>query len=147
MTWCTRAGSVPNSSVRHQHIVFRCGLAGNPYRCLESARAGIVEGVTCHELLNELAEKLQAKLNFSATQVTDTVANLLSFLRLVTITKTLKVIGADPDDDKVLDCAVVGGASNIVTGDRRHLQMDTARHPRQTQWSGNGHASWERKQS
>ena len=33
----------------------------------------------------------------------------------------LKVITADPDDDKVLECAVVAGATHIVTGDRRHL--------------------------
>jgi uncharacterized protein len=39
----------------------------------------------------------------------------------MTITNTLKVVTADPDDDKVVECAVVGGASHIVTGDRRHL--------------------------
>jgi predicted nucleic acid-binding protein len=33
----------------------------------------------------------------------------------------LAVIAGDPDDDKVLECAVVGGAHYIVTGDRRHL--------------------------
>ena len=97
------------------------GWRGNPYRCLESARAGIVEGVTCKEWLNELAEKLQARLNFADAQVTDTVADLLTFLRMVTITNTLKVLETDPDDDKVLECAVVGGATHIVTGDRRHL--------------------------
>ncbi len=97
------------------------GWHGSPYRCLELARAGIVEGVTCRELLGELARKLRAKLNFSAAQVTDTIADLLGFLRLVTIAGTLKVVSADPEDDKVLECAVVGGASYIVTGDRRHL--------------------------
>jgi hypothetical protein len=37
------------------------GWRGNPYRCLELARSGVVEGVTCQELLEELAEKLQSK--------------------------------------------------------------------------------------
>lgn len=97
------------------------GWRGNPYRCLELARAGIIEGVTCKELLDELVEKLQNRLNFSGTQVTDTVADLLTFLRLVTIPNTLKVLSTDPDDNKVLECAVVGGATHIVTGDRRHL--------------------------
>lgn len=94
---------------------------GKPYRCLELARSGLIEGLTCKELLDELAEKLQAKLNFSAVQVNDTIADLLSFLQLVTITNTLKVVNADPYDNKVLECAVVGGASHIITGDRRHL--------------------------
>lgn len=97
------------------------GWRGKPYRCLELARAGIVEGVTCQELLNEMTEKLQTKLNFSTEQVIDTLADLLSFLRLVTITNTLRVIPSDPADDRVLECAVVGKATHIVTGDRRHL--------------------------
>ncbi|MBM3241629.1 putative toxin-antitoxin system toxin component, PIN family [Candidatus Poribacteria bacterium] len=97
------------------------GWRGSPYRCLELARAGIVEGLTCRELLDELVEKLQAKLNFSAIQVADTIADLLGFLRVVIITNTLKAVNTDPDDDKVLECAVVGGATHIVTGDRRHL--------------------------
>jgi putative PIN family toxin of toxin-antitoxin system len=97
------------------------GWQGNPYRCLEYARAGLIEGITCKEILDELVEKLQVKLYFSDSQATDTVADLLTFLRFVTITNTLKAIPADPDDDKVLECAIVGGASYIVTGDRRHL--------------------------
>jgi putative PIN family toxin of toxin-antitoxin system len=97
------------------------GWRGNPYRCLELARAGIVEGLTCQELLDELTEKLQAKLKFSVAKVTDTIADLLGFLRMVTITNTLKVVSTDPDDDKVLECAIVGGATHIVTGDRHHL--------------------------
>ncbi len=97
------------------------GWRGNPYRCLELARAGMVEGVLCQELLDELTEKLQTRLKFSTAQVTDTVVDLLTFLRMVTITNTLKVVAADPDDDKVLECAVVGGATHIVTGDRHHL--------------------------
>ncbi|MBM4045859.1 MAG: putative toxin-antitoxin system toxin component, PIN family [Planctomycetes bacterium] len=94
---------------------------GNPYRCLELARSGIVEGLTCPGLLDELAENLKAKLGFSPAQVADTVADLLGFLQLVTIANTLKVVAADPDDDKVLECAVVGWATHVVTGDRRHL--------------------------
>lgn len=43
------------------------------------------------------------------------------FSRLVMITNTLRAVAADPQDDKVVECAVVGGATHIVTGDRRHL--------------------------
>ena len=97
------------------------GWRGNPYRCVELARAGMIEGVTCQEILEELTEKLQNKLGFGEDQATDTVADLLSFLRLVTISNTLKVIAADPDDDKVIECAVAANATHIVSGDRRHL--------------------------
>ena len=43
----------------------------------------------------------------------------------MTITNTLKVVTADPDDDKVLECAVIGGATHIVTGDRHLLSLDS----------------------
>jgi len=41
------------------------GWKGKPFQCLELARAGIVDGVTCREVRDELAEKLQTKLSFS----------------------------------------------------------------------------------
>lgn len=97
------------------------GWQGKPYQCVELARAGVVEGVTCRELLDELAEKLQSKLSFSPAQSLATVADLLTFLRVVPIAGQLKAVPADPDDDKVLECAVQAGATQIVTGDRRHL--------------------------
>lgn len=102
-------------------LISGIGWQGNPHRCLELARTGVIEAVTCQELLDELIRKLRMKLSFSDTQVTDTVADLLTFLRLVPITNTLEVVTADPDDDKVLEGAVVGEATYIVTGDRRHL--------------------------
>ena len=41
------------------------GWRGSPHRCLELARQGSVEGLTCSEILDELAEKLTTKLKFS----------------------------------------------------------------------------------
>jgi uncharacterized protein len=97
------------------------GWQGNPYRCVELARNGLVEGVTCSELMDELTEKLRLKLNFSEEIVTETIADYLSFLGLVTIPGQLKHIIADPDDDVVLECALMAQADYIVSGDRRHL--------------------------
>ena len=97
------------------------GWKGKPFQCLALARVGLVQGVTCREVLDELADKLQSKLSFTAEQAVETVADLLTFLRVVPITGQLKAVPADPDDDKVLECATTAGATHIVTGDRRHL--------------------------
>ncbi|MFM2062323.1 MAG: hypothetical protein RLZZ507_1993 [Cyanobacteriota bacterium] len=97
------------------------GWRSKPFRCLELARSGIIEGVICPEILEELTEKLQQKLKFTDNQVIDTIADLLSFLRLVTISNTLNVITNDPDDNMVLECAVLVNATHIVTGDKKHL--------------------------
>lgn len=97
------------------------GWRGSPYRCLELARQGSVEGLTCSEILDELGEKLTTKINFSLSETTDIIADLLGFLRVVKITNTLKAIPTDSEDDKIIECAVMGEATHIVTGDRRHL--------------------------
>jgi putative PIN family toxin of toxin-antitoxin system len=113
---------MPQVVVFDTNILFSgIGWKGKPYECLELARAGKVEGVTCRELLDELVEKLQLKLSFTAQQSFETLVDLLTFLRVVPITGQLKAVAADPDDDKVLECATQAGATHVVTGDRRHL--------------------------
>jgi putative PIN family toxin of toxin-antitoxin system len=113
---------VPKIVVFDTNILFSgVGWKGKPFQCLELARAGIIDGVTCRELLDELTDKLQSKLSFTPEQTLDTVADLLTFLRVVPITGKLKAIPADPDDDRVLECAAASGATHIITGDRRHL--------------------------
>ncbi|HGJ66184.1 TPA: putative toxin-antitoxin system toxin component, PIN family [bacterium] len=97
------------------------GWGGKPYQCLELAREGFIGGVICQEILDEFIEKLEIKLKFSANQITDTIADLMSFLRLVKISNSLKFLADDPADDKVLECALIANADYIITGDRRHL--------------------------
>lgn len=97
------------------------GWRGKPFECLELARAKKCRGVTCAEILTELAAKLETKLNFAPEEIAATLADLLSFLELGTIAGELKFVEADPDDDKVLECAVNARATHVVTGDRRHL--------------------------
>ncbi|BBD68805.1 hypothetical protein NIES4072_38690 [Nostoc commune NIES-4072] len=97
------------------------GWKGSPYHCIDLARQVRVKGLICPEILDELTEKLEKKLKFTPIQVIQTIADLLSFLRLVTIANTLNFLTTDPNDNMVLECAVVGNATYIVTGDKRHL--------------------------
>jgi uncharacterized protein len=76
------------------------GWKGSPYHCLDLARQGRVKGLICPEILDELTEKLQQKLKFTAIQVIETIADLLSFLRLITIANTLNVLTTDPNDNQ-----------------------------------------------
>jgi len=101
------------------------GWRGNPFRCLQVARESKVLSLTCREILEELEEKLILKRNMPAADAARAVTEVLAFSRLVTITNILKVVTADPDDDKVLECAVVGSATHIVTGDRHLLSLSS----------------------
>ena len=102
-------------------LISAVGWRGKPFQCLELARGGRVEGITCREILEELSEKLEQKLKLKPEDVTLVITDLLGCLRLVSITGTLRAVPDDPDDDKILECAVVADATHVVTGDRRHL--------------------------
>ena len=99
------------------------GWKGQPFQCVEFARSGAIEAVTCQEIVEELTEKLQERLAFTAEQIAETLADLLSFSRMVEITNELRVIDADPDDDKVLECAVLANATHVVSGDHKPIAI------------------------
>ena len=94
---------------------------GKPFRCLELAREGRVQSVTCQEIIAEFQEKLQNKFKYSLPNAQAAADLVLNYSQLVTITNTLDSGITDPDDNMILECAVVGGATHIVTGDKRHL--------------------------
>lgn len=97
--------------------------SGSPFRCLALAKVGQVESVTCQEILDEFAEKLLIKFKFSEEKVQESVAEIRAFSRLVKISGDLQIIEADPDDDMVVECAVIGNATHVVTGDKHLLQL------------------------
>jgi uncharacterized protein len=102
-------------------LVSAIGWGGTPGRCVEFARDNRVHGLTCVEVLGELAEKLSGKLGMDDGQIAAALAALLPFLEVVAITGKLTGAQPDPKDDKILECAIAGSATHIVTGDRKHL--------------------------
>jgi len=99
------------------------GWRGKPFACVEQARVGKIHAITCVELMEELAEKLELKLGFSAEQSAETLADYLSFLRVVRIPKLLMAVPRDPDDNAVVECAIEGQANFIVSGDKDLLDL------------------------
>lgn len=84
---------------------------------------GDIQAVTCLELMEELAEKLEMKLGFSPEQASETLAHYLGFLRVVSIPKLLDAGLRDPDDNMALECAIEGQAHYIVSGDNDLLVL------------------------
>lgn len=96
-------------------------LFGAPFRCVAMARMGVMESLTCEEILRGFADKLRTKFDLPAESSAEAADEIRRFSRVVSITGALKAVPADPDDDKVVECALAGAATHIVTGDRRHL--------------------------
>jgi putative PIN family toxin of toxin-antitoxin system len=100
------------------------GWMGNPYHCVQAARQGQCLFLTCEAILEELREKLRLKRDLSASKAAEITDEICAFSKIVSPPGTLKVISADPDDDAILECAVVGQATHLVSGDRHLLALE-----------------------
>ena len=112
------------SVVFDTNILFSAvGWLGNPHQCVQAARQGKRLSLTCEPILAELSEKLQIKRGFDAGKAEETTVEIRVFSKIVAIPGTLKVVAADPDDDAVLECAAIGQAQYLVSGDQHLLAL------------------------
>lgn len=77
--------------------------------------------VTSPALLEELDEKLRLKFEVSQDDADLIRGRLEAVAFVVKPDMVLDAVAEDPDDNRVLECAVAGKADYIVSGDR-HLQ-------------------------
>jgi putative PIN family toxin of toxin-antitoxin system len=74
-------------------------------------------------LLDELDEKLRTKFEMTMEDAAFLRARLENVAQIVEPGKALNVIAEDPDDNRVLECAVKGEADVIVSGDWHLLKL------------------------
>ncbi|CUU00566.1 putative toxin-antitoxin system toxin component, PIN family [Armatimonadetes bacterium GBS] len=102
-------------------IISAIGWGGKPRQCLSLAQDGKMHGLTCSAILDEVHQKLIQKLRFSTDRAQRYIEALREFLEVISTTGEVKGVCKDPKDEAVLECAVLGKASYLVTGDRDHL--------------------------
>jgi putative PIN family toxin of toxin-antitoxin system len=98
-------------------------FGGLPGVFLDLALLGSFSLVTSAVLLDELDEKLRLKFELTADDSMIILTKLERTADLVTPLVTLKVVIEDPDDNRVLECAIEGHADFIVSGDRHLLKL------------------------
>ncbi|MFZ4728499.1 MAG: putative toxin-antitoxin system toxin component, PIN family [Pseudanabaena sp.] len=96
-------------------------VGSKPDLCINLARNGEIESVTCTEILGEFHQKLIQKFHYPVVEPQGVIDEIVGFSRIVVIPNTLQVVEADPKDDMIVECGVVGKASHIITGDKKHL--------------------------
>ena len=79
--------------------------------------------VASNVLLDELDEKLHGKFAVDPKDARAIRARLERIAHLVKPDFVLKVVADDPDDNRVLECAVAGKVNFVVSGDRHLLQL------------------------
>jgi putative PIN family toxin of toxin-antitoxin system len=82
---------------------------------------GEIQLITSLPLLKELERVLKGKFKFDVHLVNDILDEVKNIMEIVEISSRIKVISHPEEDNRVLECAVDGGAEIIVTGDTRHI--------------------------
>ena len=97
---------------------------GRPFECLELARGGTVEGQSFREIIERADGQAADEARLQSATSSRCRGRLASLLHIVPISGGVRGVVADPDDDKVLETAVVAGATHIVTGDQPPSDTD-----------------------
>ncbi|HEX3941384.1 MAG TPA: putative toxin-antitoxin system toxin component, PIN family, partial [Acidobacteriaceae bacterium] len=102
-------------------------FGGLPGTLLDLALVNSFQLLTSAVLLDELDEKLREKFEISPKDTHLIRIRLEASAVIVTPDFSLAVIEDDPDDDRVLECAVAGKADYIVSGDRHLVKLGSYR--------------------
>ena len=104
-------------------IVSAIIFGGIPQRVLDLAAAGIVMLCYSAAIQEEVERVLEQKFGWKSNDVHQRVRFLLSWGIRVQPEVSLAVIQDDPDDNRILECAVAANAQTIVSGDRHLLRL------------------------
>jgi putative PIN family toxin of toxin-antitoxin system len=96
---------------------------GPPGRCLDAVEAGSVRCIMSWGILRDVIEKLATKFRHPDGLLLDELGWLVHHTEIVQPPRRLIGICRDPDDDAVIESAVISGAEYIVTGDNDLLAL------------------------
>jgi putative PIN family toxin of toxin-antitoxin system len=98
-------------------------FGGLPERVISYAIEGAVQCFISPAMLDEIRGVLQRrKFGLSAEQALAIVEEIHAMCRVVAPKGRINAVAADPDDNRVLECAIAAEADAIVSGDS-HLLM------------------------
>ncbi len=96
---------------------------GNPALLLDKVGKSYTLFIS-KDILSELKDVISRdKFGYTEEEVNTFIEAIISFSNVVNPEVEIDAIKADPDDNKILECAVTSGASCIVSGDKHLLEL------------------------
>ena len=103
-------------------------FGGKPRRILEKAIRGEIRLCLSEPILEELRGVLRrSKFDYSLEKVQTLLTELTSIADFVNPSQIIRLVLEDPDDNRILECAVEAKASYIITGDFHLLKLSRYR--------------------
>jgi len=99
-------------------------FGGNPRKVLDLVISGSVDCTLSLGILDELRDVLQRpKFGFSADLCLHITEELHSVCDIISPSVRVDAIRSDPDDNRILECAIEARAHYIVSGDPHLLEL------------------------
>ena len=103
-------------------------FGGPPRAILEMILAGAVDFSLSVPIFDDFTDVLhRPKFGFSSEQAMAVVKELSGLCAIVGPSEQISVIRADPDDDRILECALEARAGIIISGDAYLLDLGVYR--------------------
>jgi hypothetical protein len=103
-------------------------FGGKPRQILEKAIRGEIRLCLSEPILEELKGVLQrSKFDYTPEMIQFILTELMGIADFVNPSETLNVVLEDPEDNRVLECAVEAKANYIISGDLHLLKLSKYR--------------------
>ena len=100
-------------------------FGGKPRRILEKAIRGEIRLCLSEPMLEELKGVLQrSKFDYSPEMMQIILTELMSISDFVNPSETINIVAEDPEDNRILECAVAANADYVITGDSHLLKLN-----------------------
>lgn len=96
-------------------------FGGAPAKIVQLAFEKKFVVVTSRAILKEVERILEIKFEVPITHINRLSYRITQIADVFEPPGELKVIDADPDDDVILETAVIGNARYLVSGDKKHM--------------------------
>lgn len=91
---------------------------------LLTCRNKMHQSITSPSILEELERVLSGKFDVPKEELAEYTRSILVMSEVVLTTGVIDVVKEDPDDNVILETAVLGLADAIITGDRHLLKLN-----------------------
>lgn len=105
-------------------IVSALVFGGKPREVLRLVIEGKLELYLSKEIIDEVLEILGRKFKYPDDKLLVLGNELITLAEVVQPEIEVRVVYDDPDDDKIIECAVEAGADYIISGDSHLLNLE-----------------------
>jgi len=82
-----------------------------------------IEIYSTKDILGEFSKVLKRDFKYDSEEVSNIVEKILSFIKLVIPQDRINFVKEDPEDNKIIECAIESNSDYIITYDKHLLKL------------------------